>query len=132
MGECLALDTVPKASVKENIPMANTLVKFVESFVAKNGRGCPKGALQFVGGFSDKEIKAAAMGGEIVSVRGPQGGYYVAGYVPVAGADKAPTTLKARMADFLRTLDSDIAKALVSDYERECAKRASVAKNRKK
>jgi hypothetical protein len=112
--------------------MTNTLVKFVEQFVSKNGRGCPKGALQFVGGFSDKEIKAAATGGEIVSVRGPQGGYYVAGYVPVTGGDKSPTTLKARMADFLRSIDSDDARSLVADYEAECAKRAKVAKNRKK
>jgi len=112
--------------------MANTLVSFVESFVAKNGRGCPKGALQFVGGFSDKEIKAAAMGGEIVSVRGPQGGYYVAGYVPVTGGDKSPTTLKARMADFLRSIDSDTARSLCADYDAECAKRATVAKNRKR
>lgn len=112
--------------------MANTLIAFVADFVAKHNRGCPKGALQFVGGFSDKEIKAAALGGEIVSVKGPTGGYYVAGFVPVTGADKSPTTLKARMADFLRSIDSDTARALCADYDAECAKRAAVAKNRKK
>lgn len=111
--------------------MANTLVQFVSDFVAKHNRGCPKGALQFVGGFSDKEIKASAQGGEIVSVKGPTGGYYVAGFVPVTGAAKAPTTLKARMADYLRNLDNDEARSLVTAYDAECAKRASVAKARK-
>ena len=110
----------------------NTIVSFVSQFVAKNGRGCPKGALQFVGGFTDKEIKAAIVGKEIESVRGPQGGFYVAGFVPVTGGSKVSTTLKARMADCLRQLNSDTARSLVAEYDAECSKRAAVAKNRKR
>jgi hypothetical protein len=36
------------------------------------------------------------------------------------------------MADFLRSIDSDTARSLCADYDAECAKRAKVAKNRKK
>lgn len=106
--------------------MANVqseIVSFVEKYVYENGRGCPKGVLIHVGGFKAKDIAAILETGALESGRGSEGGLFPAGCKPIAQS-KMSVSLKSRMADFLRTLNDDTAKALVAEYDAELQKRS--------
>ena len=102
--------------------------KFVRKYVEANGRGCPKGVLQHVGGFKAKDIAHALDTKLIESGRGSEGGLFPYGEKP-APKDRAVVTLKSRMVDALRivadggTLDADFARTLVDEYEAEIEKR---------
>jgi len=102
--------------------------KFVRNYVRENGRGCPKGVLQHVGGFKAKDIALALDTNMIESGRGSEGGLFPFGEKP-APKDRVAVTLKSRMVDALRivadggTLDADFARALVNEYESELEKR---------
>ena len=123
--------------------MANSIVDFVRSFNAKEGRGCPAGAIEYVGGFSKKDIAAAKKSGEIVSEKGSNGGFFPKGEVTAAKKKVAKKdSLKADMVAFITafanntSLDAairDHAEKLVSRYNAECAaKKASAAKRSSK
>jgi hypothetical protein len=99
-----------------------TIVEFVRNYVNENGRGCPKNVVIYVGGFKAKDIVAALEANVLETSRGSEGGLFPAGEKPAPKGDNNPT-LKARMVDFLRTLDDDTAKALVSEYDAEIEKR---------
>lgn len=106
------------------------VAKFVRKYVNENDRGCPKGALQFIGKFTAKDIKRATDNGLIQSGRGSEGGFYPFGEKPEVAAHEA-ITLKSRMVEVLRAaangdkIDADFAGKLVKLYEAECAKRAA-------
>lgn len=106
---------------------------FVASYVERNGRGCPKGELQFVGKFSAKDIKKATAANLIESGRGSEGGFFVYGTKPIPTGDVS-VTLKSRMVDQLRlaalgtVISADTAKSLIADYELECTNRAKAQK----
>lgn len=108
------------------------VVAFVRKFNANEGRGCPMGAIEYVGGFSKAEIKAAKTAGLIESGKGSEGGFYVAGAKPVAKGITVKATVKNQMAAFLRNLnaghtltDSDMTtvRAILNDYDAQNAKR---------
>lgn len=82
------------------------VVAFVRKFNANEGRGCPSGAIEYVGGFSKAEIKAAKTAGLIESGKGSEGGFYVAGAKPVAKGITVKATVKNQMAAFLRNLNA--------------------------
>lgn len=115
-----------------------TVVEFVRAFVAREGRGCPDGALQFVGGFSKKDIKAAKESGEIVTRKGSDGGNFVAGEVNIVSKAAPRETLKGDMAAFITAIANDstnsqtlrdTAHALISRYNAELQnKKAAAAK----
>lgn len=102
--------------------------KFVRNYVRENGRGCPKGVLQHVGGFKAKDIALALDTNMIESGRGSEGGLFPFGEKP-APKDRVAVTLKSRMVDALRivadggTLDADFARGLVAEYDAEIEKR---------
>lgn len=108
------------------------IVAFVRKFNAKEDRGCPMGAIEYVGGFSKAEIKAAKNANLIESGKGSEGGFFVAGAKPVAKGPVVKATVKNQMAAFMRmlavgqTLDADTieqAKAILRDYDAQNAKR---------
>lgn len=112
-----------------------SIEQFIANYVNTNGRGCPKGVLQFVGGFTANDIDNAVNGGLIEAARGPQGGFFIRGTKPAPQND-SPVTLKSRLVDTLRTirgggvvLPSQI-DSLLKEYEQECTKR-SMAKRKK-
>lgn len=116
--------------------MAKTSIEtFIADYVNKNGRGCPKGVLQFVGGFTASDIDTAQESGTIESSRGPQGGFFVAGTKPAPQSDVS-VTLKSRMVDTLRairhgfTVDNREIDILLAEYAAECQKRSD-AKRKK-
>lgn len=117
--------------------MAKSIEQFVSDYVSANGRGCPKGVIQFVGGFTASDITNAQESGVIESSRGPQGGFFPAGAKPVP-QDSTPNTLKSRMVAVLRTLvadstfDTDTVNTLLAEYDAECVKRSEAKKNAKK
>lgn len=104
------------------------VVKAVRKYVNENGRGCPKGVLLHVDGFTAKDIKRAIDNGLLESGRGSEGGLFPMGEKPQP-KDRAIVTLKSRMVDALRvvangdTLDKDFAANLVAEYEAEIEKR---------
>jgi len=108
--------------------------KTVRKYVEENGRGCPKGVLLHVNGFTAKDVKRAIDNGLLESGRGSEGGLFPMGEKPAA-KDRAVITLKSRMVDALRivadggTLDSDFAAGLVSEYEAEIQKRKDAQKD---
>lgn len=108
--------------------------KFVAAYVKENGRGCPKGELQWVGKFNAKDIKHAIAMKLVEAGRGSEGGLFLYGQKPAA-KDRASVTLKSRMVDALRivaggdTLDSDYAANLIREYEQECEKRSKAQQN---
>jgi len=122
--------------------MATSIVEFVRSFVAREGRGCPDGALQFVGGFSKKDIKAAKDAGEIVTRKGTDGGNFVAGEVNIVSKAAPRETLKGDMAAFITVIANSSnmnedtrksAHALIARYNAELqTKKAAAAKRSKK
>lgn len=70
----------------------NTLVAFVREYNEKNdGRGCPKGVMQYTGGFSAKTIKEAHESGALESGRGKEGGSWPAGFKPAPKTDDSPS-----------------------------------------
>lgn len=107
--------------------------KFVRKYVSENGRGCPKGVLQHVGGFKAKDITLALETNLVEAGRGSEGGLFPYGEKPEA-KERASVTLKSRLVDALRivadggTLDSDFARSLVNEYEAEIAKRSESQK----
>ena len=102
--------------------------KAVRKYVSENGRGCPKGVLLHVHGFTAKDVKRAIDNGLLESGRGSEGGLFPMGEKPAA-KERAIVTLKSRMVDAIRviadggTLDADFARGLVNEYEAEIAKR---------
>lgn len=120
--------------------MATSIVDFVRSFVAREGRGCPDGALQFIGGFSKRDIKAAKDSGEIVTRKGSDGGNFVAGEVNIVSKAAPKETLKGDMAAFITMIAnsdhqewSSTAHNLIARYNAElAAKKAAAAKRVRK
>lgn len=104
------------------------VVNAVRAYVEENGRGCPKGVLLHVNGFTAKDVKRAIDNGLVETGRGSEGGLFPKGEKPAA-KDRAVITLKSRMVDALRviatggTLDKDAAATLVAEYEVEIQKR---------
>lgn len=120
--------------------MATSIVDFVRSFNAKEGRGCPVGAIEYVGGFSKKEIAAAKKSGAIVSNKGSNGGFFPKGEIVVSKKVAQKESLKADMVAFITAIandtemDSDMresANNLVARYNAECAAKKASAANRK-
>ena len=119
--------------------MATSIVDFVRSFVAREGRGCPDGALQFIGGFSKKDIKAAKDSGEIVTRKGSDGGNFVAGEVNIVSKATPKETLKGDMALFITGIANDTANpsalrdaahALIARYNEELSRKKVAAAKR--
>ena len=118
-----------------------TVVEFVRAFVAREGRGCPDGALQFVGGFTKKEIRAAKDAGDIETRKGSDGGNFVAGEVMKVSKAAPKETLKGDMALFItdiandESLDQsmrDAAHGLIARYNAELSKKKDAAQKRSK
>ena len=82
------------------------VVAFVRNFNMKENRGCPQGAIEYVGGFSRNEVRATKNAGLIESGKGSEGGVYVAGGKPVAKGITVKATVKNQMAAFLRSLNA--------------------------
>jgi hypothetical protein len=108
-----------------SIDNTNAIVAFVRDFVAANGRGCPVNAIQYVGNFSAKDIKVAKESGMLSSRLGAEGGFFVKGEEIAPKKAAKAASLKSRMAELLRSLDSAEADALVAEYDAECAKRSA-------
>ena len=115
-----------------NAAKVEAIVAFVRKFNAKENRGCPMGAIEYVGGFSKAEIKAAKVAGKIESGKGSEGGFFVGGMKPAAKGPVVKATVKNQMAAFMRMLavghtltveDIDQAKAILRDYDAQNAKR---------
>lgn len=104
------------------------VAKTVRKYVSENGRGCPKGVLMHVNGFSAKDIKRAVDNNLVESGRGSEGGLFPYGEKPTA-KERIAVTLKSRLVDALRvvanggTLDADFARSLVKEYDAEIEKR---------
>lgn len=117
--------------------MAISIVDFVRQFNAREGRGCPVGAIEYVGGFGKKDIADAKKKGLIVSNKGTHGGFFPAGEVVVTKKAEVKSTLKGDMAAFLtafangETLKREDAATLVARYNKECAAKKESAKARK-
>ena len=116
-----------------------TVVEFVRSFVAREGRGCPDGALQFVGGFTKKDIKEAKASGAIVTRKGSDGGNFVAGEVNIVSKAAPKETLKGDMAAFITMIANDAgssetlrnsANALIARYNEELTRKRDAAAKR--
>lgn len=103
--------------------MAKDILSFVRDYCNENARGCPKGVLIHVGGFKQKDIAAMLDAGTLESGRGSEGGIFVAGHKP-SPKQRESVSLKSRMADFLRTVDSPVARMLVEEYDAELKRRA--------
>lgn len=110
----------------------DALIAFVAKFNKTESRGCPMGAIEYVGGFSKPEIKAAKASGKIESGKGNEGGFYVAGMKPAAKGPVVKATVKNQMAAFMRTLavgqtlDATMinhAKRILADYDAQNEKR---------
>lgn len=108
------------------------VVAFVRDFNARENRGCPVGAIEYIGGFSKAEIKAAKASGMLESGKGSEGGFFPAGAKPVAKGPQTKATVKNQMAAFITSLlernllsDSDSTHAgdLLAAYEAQNAKR---------
>ena len=98
------------------------IVKFVREHVAREGRGCPKGALIHVGGFKAKDIAHVLELGMLETARGSEGGLFPAGERPTPKGS-GDASLRSRLADAVRVvaeggeLDRDFARALVAEYD---------------
>ena len=103
--------------------MAKDILSFVANYCNENDRGCPKGVLIHVGGFKAKDIAAMLDAGKLESGRGSEGGIFVAGNKP-SPKIRESVSLKSRMADFLRNVDSPVARILVEEYDAELQRRA--------
>ena len=119
--------------------MATSIVDFVRQFNQKEGRGCPVGAIEYVGGFSKKEIADAKKKGSIVSNKGSNGGFFPKGEVVVTKKVQVKESLKADMVAFITLIGNtsqdprviDAAENLVARYNAECAAKKASAANRK-
>ena len=113
-----------------------TLVQFVEAYFIENQRGCPKGALQFAGGFKVADINKAIKDGILESGRGSEGGLFVAGTKPAPKGDSnGDPSLKAKLVDALRayvagTLLKSVAESLILDYDIECETRKAAKESK--
>lgn len=125
-GNTMATSKTVSASTMEKV------VAFVRKFNDAENRGCPMGAIEYVGGFSKADIKAAKTAGLIESGKGSEGGFFVAGAKPVAKGKVVKATVKNQMAAFMRmlavgqTIDQDTidqANAILADYDAQNAKR---------
>lgn len=96
--------------------MANEILAFVARYVEQNDRGCPKGVLVHVGGFKAKDIQQLVDAGDLEAGRGNEGGLFPKGRKPEPKSDGADS-LKSRAFDYLRTLDNEIARGLVAEYD---------------
>ena len=108
------------------------IVAFVAKFNREQGRGCPAGAIEYIGGFGKADIKAAKASGMIESGKGSEGGFYVAGEKPAAKGVAVKATVKNQMAAFLRGLHTgmtitpdmtDTVSRLLGEYDRQNARR---------
>lgn len=110
----------------------DALVAFVGKYNKNEGRGCPVGAIEYVGGFTKPEIKAAKASGKLESGKGNEGGFYVAGNKPAAKGPVVKATVKNQMAAFLRNLkqghtvtaqDMERVSTILADYDAQNEKR---------
>jgi len=108
------------------------VVAFVRKYNANEGRGCPAGAIEYIGGYGKADIKAAKAAGVIESGKGSEGGFFVAGAKPVAKGITVKATVKNRMAAFLRDLKSGhtlsagdmfTVESILAEYDAQNAKR---------
>lgn len=115
-----------------NAAKIDAIVAFVGKFNANEGRGCPAGAIEYVGGFSKAEIKAAKASGKLESGKGNEGGFFVAGNKPTPKGKTVKATVKNQMALFLRNLkqgysvtaaDMATVSAILADYDAQNEKR---------
>ena len=123
------------ANVKNNTVSASkieAIVAFVAKFNNNENRGCPVGAIEYVGGFSKPEIKAAKASGKLESGKGNEGGFFVAGTKPAAKGPVVKATVKNQMASFLRSMKeghtitaSDMTRLsdILADYDAQNEKR---------
>ena len=122
------------AKVTSNVSSATVerIVAFVRKFNENEGRGCPAGAIEYIGGFSKNEIKAAKASGKLEAGKGSEGGFYPAGMKPSAKGVAVKATVKNQMAAFLRTLkeghvindvDAKIVEAILHNYDAQNARR---------
>ena len=121
-----------KANGTVSASKMEAIVAFVRKFNKAEDRGCPMGAIEYVGGFSKAEIKAAKNANLIESGKGSEGGFFVAGEKPVAKGPVVKATVKNQMAAFIRglrsgytltDLDMDLALRILADYDTQNAKR---------
>lgn len=110
----------------------DAIVAFVAKFNKSEGRGCPAGAIEYVGGFSKAEIKAAKASGKLESGKGNEGGFFVAGTKPAAKGPTVKATVKNQMAAFMRTLkvgyavtakDMENVSSILASYDAQNEKR---------
>lgn len=105
------------------------MIAFVREYVRTHGRACPSDALRYVGNFAAKDIKAAKDAGVFTAVLGKEGGLYVKGEELAPKGETKGASLKARLAALVEqvangeTVNAGLAKALVEEYQAECAKR---------
>ena len=122
------------AKVTSNVSSATVerIVAFVRKFNENEGRGCPAGAIEYIGGFSKNEIKAAKASGKLEAGKGSEGGFYPAGMKPSAKGVAVKATVKNQMAAFLRSLSTgvvitpdmtDTVSRLLADYDAQNARR---------
>ena len=119
-------------STTVSVSVMEKIVAFVSRHNRENGAGAPAGAIEYVGGFSAKEIKATAAAGMIVARKGTGGGFYPANSVPENKGKVVAATVKNQMAAFLRTLHTgvtitpdmtDTISNLLGEYEAQNARR---------
>lgn len=112
----------------------DSLIAFVRNYNMNNGgKGCPRGVMLHVGGFSAKVITEAHESGDLVASVGGKGGSWPAGEKPESKNDASePCTVKARMAALLGiiaqggTVAPTDAAAILADYEKQNEKRRKV------
>lgn len=121
-----------KANGTVSASKIEAIVAFVRKFNKTEERGCPMGAIEYVGGFSKAEIKAAKASGMLESGKGNEGGFFVAGMKPAAKGPVVKATVKNQMAAFIRglrsgytltDLDMDLALRILADYDAQNEKR---------
>ena len=121
-----------KANGTVSASKTEAIVAFVRKFNKTEDRGCPMGAIEYVGGFSKAEIKAAKASGMLESGKGNEGGFFVAGMKPAAKGPVVKATVKNQIAAFMRmlkvgqTVDAsmiDHANRILADYDAQNEKR---------
>jgi len=115
-----------------SVSVMERIIAFVARHNRDNGAGAPAGAIEYVGGFSAKEIKATAAAGMIVARKGTGGGFYPANSVPENKGKVVAATVKNQMAAILRDLkvghtvtDNDMAmvSSILADYDAQNERR---------
>lgn len=87
-----------------DVAKVDALVAFVRDYNDTNeGRGCPRGVMQYNGGFDPAVIRFAHETGVLESGRGKEGGSWPAGAKPLPKTDDAPS-VTARAFDMILAL----------------------------